>query len=133
MTQSAKSNRSPRWYQVLSTQSCARPSRPSGGSWRTQPSQAYIERITDTIEKNEWRPEQLTEVTDYNVQDLKDFVPKLGKDGKYVAFRARPSVPAPTDSEGLRRRITLLGTAWCMVALAQPTLPQLVGLTPQLF
>ena len=97
------------------------------------PSKQLIERLTDTVEKNEWRPERLEEITDYTTQDLGTLKTVLDPEGNVKAVKAKATIPLPTDTESFRTRITLLGTSWVMVSLAQPGTAVLQGLTPQLF
>lgn len=48
-------------------------------------------------------------------------------------LKASSSVPLPTSSEELRRRLTLLGKAWMFESYQQTPCIYLQGLGPQIF
>ena len=53
--------------------------------------------------------------------------------GELTTLKTTMKRPMPKDTEQLRSRITLLGTAWIMVKLNQGNAPLLVDVEPGLF
>ena len=61
----------------------------------------------------------------YREDDSMELKPVWDSSGSLEAMKTACSVPLPQDSEELRSRITLLGTAWVMAAMHQTNNPLL--------
>ena len=95
------------------------------------PAKSYLEKISEVVEKAEYRAEPLTEVANKEEDDVDMLRAIWDTSGAIKAVRSYPKVPTPRDPEELRQRITLLGTAWAFVALSQPSAAVIQGVTPQ--
>ena len=95
------------------------------------PAKIYLERISETVEKAEYRAETLTEVANRLEDDVDMLRAIWDTSGSIKAVKSYPKVPMPRDPEELRQRITLMGRAWAFVALSQPNAPMIQGVTPQ--
>ena len=74
------------------------------------PAYTLIERRLEEVEEGEVKADPLTEVTSAEETSKEDIMgAHLEKDGTYKLRRVAKSVPLPTDSESLRRRVRLLG------------------------
>ena len=97
------------------------------------PAKSYLERKLESLEKRELRPEKLGDVINYREDDSMELKPVWDSSGSFKAMKTACSVPLPRDSEELRSRITLLGTAWLMAAMHQTSNPLLKDLRPYIF
>ena len=97
------------------------------------PAKSYLERKLESLEKRELRPEKLGDVINYREDDSMELKPVWDSSGSLKAMKTACSVPLPRDSEELRSRITLLGTAWVMAAMHQTSNPLLKDLRPHIF
>ena len=95
------------------------------------PAKRYVERISEVVEKADYRAEPLTEVANKKEDDVDVLRAIWDTSGAIKAVRSYPKVPMPRDPEELRQRVTLLGTAWAFVALSQPNAEIIQGVTPQ--
>ena len=95
------------------------------------PAKSYLERISEVVEKADYRAEPLTEVANRKEDDVDMLRAIWDTSGAIKAVRSYPKVPMPRDPEELRQRVTLLGTAWAFVALTQPSATIIQGVTPQ--
>ena len=91
------------------------------------PAKSYLEKISEVVEKAEYRAEPLTEVANKEEDDVDMLRAIWDTSGAIKAVRSYPKVPMPRDPEELRQRITLLGTAWA----SQPSAAVIQGVTPQ--
>lgn len=98
------------------------------------PSKAYLEKKLELVEQDDLRAELLTEViANHEDTGSGELQTILDKDNVYRATRIGRTVPLPTNPEQLRKRITIMGTAWMMVGTAHSTRGYLKGITPQIF
>jgi hypothetical protein len=100
---------------------------------RELPGRSYLERKLDEIEKSEFRAELLTEVVSREEDDPDSLKTSWANNGELKITKMSAKVSLPTDTEGLRKRLALLGTAWLFVASHQANRGYLRGLTPALF
>ena len=97
------------------------------------PAKVYIERIAAGVEKGELRAEPLSEVVHYHEGDVDVLKAIWDPSGSIKAVKTTPTCALPRDPEELRARVTLLGTAWQMVAFQQAGNQKIAGLNPQLW
>jgi hypothetical protein len=100
---------------------------------RELPGRTYIEKKLDEIEKGDVRPEMLSEVVSREEDEPDSMKVNFGLGGELKAVKVSSKVPLPSDTESLRHRIILLGTAWQFISFHQTNRSSLVGLSPQLF
>ena len=100
---------------------------------REVPSRQYLERLRDQMEKNEFVVEKLSEVTDRESVDPDSAKVTFTPGGDLRSVKAKSERPLPKNSEELRSRVVLMGTAWIMVSLAQGHSHVLADVTPQLW
>ena len=79
------------------------------------------------------RPEKLGDVINYREDDSMELKPVWNSSSSLKAMKTACSVPLPRDSEELRSRITLLGTAWVMAAMHHTSNLLLKDLRPHIF
>ena len=97
------------------------------------PSRQYLERLRDQLEKNEYTVEKLSEVTDRESQDPDTAKITFTAGGDMRSVKAKSERPLPRNSEELRSRVVLMGTAWIMVSLSQGGTNAASDVTPQLW
>jgi hypothetical protein len=98
------------------------------------PGRAYLEKKLDEVEKGEHKAELLSEVVSKEEDEPDSLKTIWGVGGgELKAIKVASTVPLPVDTETLRRRITLLGTACIFVATQHTNRAHLRGVTPQLF
>jgi hypothetical protein len=100
---------------------------------RELPGRSYIEKKLDEIEKNDLKPEMLSDVVSREEDEPDSMKVNWGAGGELKALKISAKVPLPTDTETFRHRIILLGTAWLFISFHQTNRSSLVGLSPQLF
>ena len=100
---------------------------------RSVPGRSYLEKKLDEIEKGELRAEPLTEVISAPEDDPDTLKAVWSANNELRAVRVGAKAPLPQGPEDLRKRLTLLGTAWLFTALQQTHKQYLKGLDPQLF
>ena len=76
------------------------------------PARSYIERKLDDLEKGDFRAEMLSEVINFRQDDARELQPVWDTSGTFRAIKTSAKTSLPSNSEELRSRITLLGTAW---------------------
>ena len=97
------------------------------------PAKSYVEKKLEAVEKGEMRAEKLSDVVNYREDEASELRPVWDVNGSLKAMKASVSVALPKDTEELRARLALLGTAWLMVGFQQTANPLLKGLTPFVF
>ena len=97
------------------------------------PARSYIEKKLDDLEKGDFRAEMLTEVINFKQDDARELQPVWDSGGKFKAIRTTSTTNLPTDSEELRARITLLGTAWIFTSFQQTANHILKDINPTIF
>jgi hypothetical protein len=102
-------------------------------SERELPGRSYVEKKLDEIEKGEMRAEFLSEVISREEDEPDSMRTVWGVGGELKAMKVNAKVPLPSDTEMLRHRIILLGTAWMFTSSHQTSRSSLAGITPQLF
>jgi hypothetical protein len=102
-------------------------------SEREVPGRSYLERKLDEVEKSDFRAESLTEVISKEEDEPGSINPVWAANGQLTAMKVSTKVNLPADTEGFRKRLALLGTAWCFVATHQAGRGILRGITPALF
>jgi hypothetical protein len=100
---------------------------------RELPGRSYVEKKLDEIEKGELRAEFLSEVISREEDEPDSMRTVWGVGGELKAMKVTAKVPLPSDTEMLRHRIILLGTAWMFTSSHQTSRGSLAGITPQLF
>jgi hypothetical protein len=101
---------------------------------RRAPSRTYLEKKLEAIEKNDLRVEPLSEVTNVKEDDGGDTLRTIwDSQGNLSAVKKSAKVDLPQDAEGLRHRVTLMGSCWLFAGLQQTNREYLKGLAPQLF
>ena len=100
---------------------------------RELPGKCYIEKKLDEVEKGDYKAETPSEVVSREEEDPDSLKTVWSVAGELKAVKVSSKVPLPADTEALRHRIVLLGTAWMFVASHQTNRSSLMGLTPQLF
>jgi hypothetical protein len=100
---------------------------------REIPGRSYLERKLDEIEKSEFRAELLTEVVSREEDEPDSIKTVWSPNGELKAVKMGAKVSLPSDTESLRKRLALLGTAWLFVASHQAHRGYLRGITPALF
>jgi hypothetical protein len=100
---------------------------------RELPGRSYLERKLDEVEKAEVRAELLSEVVSKDEDEPDTLKTTWSLGGELKVVKSSSKVALPGDTEALRRRLTLLGTAWMFVASHQTSRAYLKGITPQLF
>ena len=93
------------------------------------PGTSYVEKKLESLEKGDFKAEKLTEVV--NVRQDESNVWTSG--GSLKALRTTATIPLPRNTEELRSRLNVLGTAWMFAAAQQTNNPLLDGLTPHCF
>ena len=96
------------------------------------PSRSYIDMRLEQVEEGELRPEKLSEVI--TVRDEDDEVADqlsldLQRTGQVKIRKGKTAVDPPKTTEELRRVYTIMGHHWYMVALKNPTVNYLDGMT----
>ena len=97
------------------------------------PGRSYVERKLEGLEKNDFRAEKLSEVINYREDDARELRPVWDLSGALKSMKTQSSVPLPKDTEELRARIALLGTAWVFTSFQQTNNKILTNLTPFVF
>jgi len=98
------------------------------------PSQGFLEKKLDMVEKHDLKAEKLCDVTTVSEDDGGDILQTVwDPSGGLSAVKKSAKAPMPSDPETLRFRINLLGTAWCFIGFQQTNQKYLQGLHPQVF
>ena len=97
------------------------------------PSKTYLEKKLDEIEKDDLKAETLTEVLTVPEDDPDTLKTIWTANNELKAVKVGTKVALPKDPEDLRKRVTVLGTAWMFVGFQQTHKTYLKGLTPQCF
>jgi hypothetical protein len=100
---------------------------------REVPGRSYLEKKLDEIERSELRAEPLSEVLSREEDDPDSLRTVWSTWGELKAVKVGAKVSLPADTEALRKRLALLGTAWMFLGSHQSNRGYLKGLTPQLF
>ena len=95
--------------------------------------EAYVEKILAMVEQHEFKAELLSEVLHYDDDEPELLKAVWDVGGGIKAVKSQAKVPMPTNSEELRARLGVLGTAWMFAAFQQTNCNYLVNLTPQLW
>jgi hypothetical protein len=85
------------------------------------------------IEKCDYKAELLSDVISCEEDDPDVMKTIFTAGGELRALKVASKVPLPADTEALRHRVILLGTAWLFISFHQTNRSSLVGLSPQLF
>jgi hypothetical protein len=97
------------------------------------PARSYMEKKLDEVEKSEYRAELLTEVISRDEGEPDNIKPVWTANMQLCSVKVGTKVSLPTDTESLRKRLALLGTAWLFVQSHQAGRGFLRGITPALF
>jgi len=97
------------------------------------PGRTYLEKKLDEVEKGEPRAELLTEVVSMLEDDPDTLRAVWSANHELRAVKVGAKVPMPQGPEELRKRLTLLGTAWLFTAFQQTHKAYLQNMDPQLF
>jgi hypothetical protein len=97
------------------------------------PGRTYIDKKLDEVEKSELKAELLSEVISREEDEPDSLKTVWSPSGELKAVKIGAKVSLPSDTEGLRKRLTLLGTTWIFVASHQANRGYLRGLAPALF
>ena len=101
---------------------------------REVPAKGYIELLSERVEKQDWKPEALSEVVDDTHAEQREVVGAFDpSSGKWKTERRVLTRALPSDTEEFRERLTLLGTAWVMLRTSLPGVSALKDLTPKAF
>ena len=105
--------------------------------WRLEdhevPAVSYLEKKLEELEKGEWRAEPLTAVCHFSEEEPDTMTPVFTATGTITLKRGTAKGEMPANSEQLRRRIQLLGTALMFIALRHSNRDEIQNLTPQVF
>ena len=96
------------------------------------PGRTYLEKRSDELEQGDMKAERLSEVICRDEDNNELMIPIWDQTGNLRVRKTGATVPEPINSEQLRYRITLMGTALMFLAARTDRL-YLQGLTPQLF
>ncbi len=91
------------------------------------PSKDYLLELLDCIEENEYTPEELTSVSSWEQGRCKpadDLALTIGT-VKVRGSSKKLTVPAPRNTDELRKTYRLLWTAWTVVRMKHPDRPEL--------
>ena len=97
------------------------------------PGKSNLEKRLESLEKKEFRAEKLCDVINYREDDAVELRPVWDHKGSLTSMKAASSVPLPSDSEGLRARLALLGTAWVMASNMHTASPLVKVIRPFVF
>ena len=97
------------------------------------PARSYIERKLDDLEKGDFRAETLAEVINFRQDDARELQPVWDSSGTFRAIKTTAKTALPANSEELRSRITLLGTAWIFTSFQQAANHILKDIEPSIF
>ena len=97
------------------------------------PARSYIERKLDDLEKGDFRAETLSEVVNYRQDESRELQPVWDSSGSFRAIKTSARAALPNNSEELRARITLMGTAWIFTSFQQTANHLLKDLDPSIF
>ena len=92
------------------------------------PGKSCLEKRLESLERKEFRAEKLCDVINYREDDAVELRPVWDQKGSLTSMKAASSVPLPADSEGLRARLPLLGTAWVMASYMHTANPLVKGI-----
>ena len=97
------------------------------------PGKGYLTKILGAVERDEPRAEPLTAVYAADLEEDEPFVPVCDDKGNLRTMRTPTTVALPVNTEELRTRIELMGTAWLMVSYVHTNRAWLQNQTPQLY
>jgi hypothetical protein len=97
------------------------------------PARSYIEKKLEGLEKNDFRAETLSEVINYREDDARELRPVWDLSGALKSMKTQTTVPLPRDTEELRARISLMGTAWVFTSFQQTGNKVLENIDPFVF
>ena len=97
------------------------------------PGRSYVERRADELEGGDWRPEPLTAVLSRDEDQAESFISFWDAAGQLQLKRGGNSMPEPSNSEALRKRIKIMGVNMMWLGLKHTNRPTLQGVTPQDF
>ena len=100
---------------------------------RRLPGKHYLEQKLDDIEKNEFRAEPLTEIVSKAEDEPTSLKITWDIGGSTKAVKTTTKVVLPLNPEELRRRLSLMGTAWMFAKSAHANREFLRDLSPQTF
>ena len=97
------------------------------------PSQRFMEKRLDMIEKCQWKAEPLSEVLGVLEDEDPMDVPRVDAKGNFVTVKMGNTVALPRNMEQLRFRIDLWGRSWIFAAALHTNRTELVNLAPPVF
>ena len=97
------------------------------------PARSYLEKRADQLEQGDMQAERLSEVICREEDQQELMVPIWDHTGNLRIKKASSTVAEPINSEQLRYRVTLLGTALMFLGARHSGRSYLQGLSPQLF
>ena len=97
------------------------------------PGRVYVEKRANDIESGDIRAEPLTTILSRDEDQVESFVSFWDSSGQLQLKKGGSAVAEPTNPEGLRKRIKLMGVCLMMLALRNSNRPDLQGCTPQDF
>ena len=100
---------------------------------KSVPAKSYIEVKLDQVEKDYYKAELLTEVICTDEDDQEILKPIWDVTGNFKAVKVSSRTSFPKNTEDLRYRLSLMGSAWVFVRFAHPGRTVLKEVTPQLF
>ena len=84
---------------------------------------SYSAKRLESLEKNEFRAEKLCDVVNNREDDAVELRLVWDHEDSLTPMKAASSVPLPSESEGLRARLALLGTAWVLASYVHTANP----------
>ena len=97
------------------------------------PGRSYYEKRVDSLERSDFRAETLSEVINFRQDDARELKPVWDSSGSLKSIKTETTIPLPANTEELRSRIHLLGTAWMFASFAQAGNHVVKDLTPGIF
>jgi len=97
--------------------------------WRLEeeysPAKSYLERLLEKVEKEDLRAEPLSDVLCVRDEGQGSLQAAWDSTMTLKAIKISATVPLPANGEQLRRRLGIMGAAWCFVASSHSSRPYL--------